>query len=256
MSTAAAGAPPASGSAPGGTAAGDRGTRATSTGTAPPNGTARSGERSGHGDGPPDPVLAEIASRFGPGPVVAGPASTDLAATGSAVAEALAGLAAAPGHPDAPRPVDAADLLPERALCGDPAARRRLAEDVLAPLHDAGGELLRTLSAYLEGGGSLEGCARALYVHPNTVRYRLRRIGELVGRSPTDPREAFVLRAALVADRVGRARTGLPADTPLTPLDGSEAGSPTDTGTGPGTSTGTRAGSPADDPVVPGGAAR
>ncbi|MBC3190914.1 helix-turn-helix domain-containing protein [Pseudonocardia sp. C8] len=171
-------------------------------------------------DGASPAVLAEVAARFGPGPVVAGPRSTDLAAAGGAVAEALAGLAAAPGHPDAPRPVDAADLLPERALCGDPAARRRLAEDVLAPLHDAGGELLRTLSAYLEGGASLEGCARTLYVHPNTVRYRLRRIGELVGRSPTDPREAFVLRAAVVADRVERARTGLPPDTPLTPLDG------------------------------------
>ena len=262
----------ASGTAPGvtptgshnarGTSAGSRTARGTSVGNAPPDGTPRPGGRSaerqgrpGHGDEPPDPVLAEIAARFGPGPVVAGPASTDLAAAGGAVAEALAGLAAAPGHPDAPRPVHAADLLPERALCGDPAARRRLTDDVLAPLHDAGGELLRTLSAYLEGGGSLEGCARALYVHPNTVRYRLRRIGELVGRSPTDPREAFVLRAALVADRVGRARTGLPADTPLTPLDGSEAGSPTDTGTGPGTSTGTRAGTAADDPVVPGGAA-
>ena len=53
---------------------------------------------------------------------------------------------------------------------------------------------------------------------------RTHTVHALVGRSPTDPREAFVLRAALVADRVGRARTGLPADTPLTPLDGSEAG--------------------------------
>lgn len=166
-------------------------------------------------------VLAEVAAHFGAGPVVSGPPSTDLATAGAAVAEALAGLAAAPGHPDAPRPVDAADLLPERALHGDPAARRRLAEDVLAPLHDTGGELLRTLAAYLEGGASLEGCARALYVHPNTVRYRLRRIGELVGRSPTDPREAFVLRAALVADRTARASDGpaVAAHTPLTPLD-------------------------------------
>jgi hypothetical protein len=165
-------------------------------------------------------VLTEVATHFGPGPVVAGPPSPDLAGAGAAVAEALAGLAAAPGHPDPPRPVDAADLLPERALCGDATARQRLAEDVLAPLHDAGGELLRTLAAYLEGGASLEGCARTLYVHPNTVRYRLRRIGELSGLAPTDPREAFVLRAALVADRMGRAGEGLPAPGPLTPLDG------------------------------------
>ncbi|MFP5071081.1 PucR family transcriptional regulator [Pseudonocardia nantongensis] len=167
-----------------------------------------------------DRVLVEVAGRFGPGPVVAGPPSADLAGAGAAAAEALAGLAAAPGYPDAPRPVPAGDLLPERALCGDPLARRRLAEEVLAPLHDTGGELLRTLAAYLEGGGNLEGCARALYVHPNTVRYRLRRIAELTGHYPTDARQAFVLRAALVADRVGRARDSVPVAGPLTPLDG------------------------------------
>ncbi|ANY08454.1 PucR family transcriptional regulator [Pseudonocardia sp. HH130630-07] len=163
----------------------------------------------------PVDALAEVAEHFGPGPVVAGPPSADLAGTGAAVAEALAGLAAAPGHPDPPRPVDAADLLPERALCGDAAARRRLAEDVLAPLHGAGGELLGTLAAYLEGGASLEGCARALFVHPNTVRYRLRRVAELCGLSPTDPRHAFVLRAALVTDRIDRADAG-PAVVPAT----------------------------------------
>ncbi|MEQ3553957.1 helix-turn-helix domain-containing protein [Pseudonocardia nematodicida] len=161
-----------------------------------------------------DLVLAEIADRFGPGPVVAGPPSADLAGAGAAVAEAIAGLAAAPGHPDADRPVASGDLLPERALTGDPAARRRLGEEVLAPLHDAGGELLRTLAAYLEGGSSLEGCARALYVHPNTVRYRLRRVGELVGWAPTTPRGAFVLRTALVADRIARAGDGRGADGP------------------------------------------
>ncbi|GAA1399174.1 helix-turn-helix domain-containing protein [Pseudonocardia kongjuensis] len=165
------------------------------------------------------PVLGEIAARFGPGPVVAGEPSADLAGAGASVAEAIAGLAAAPGYPDAPRPVATRDLLPERALCGDPTARRRLAEEVLAPLHDAGGELLRTLAAYLEGGASLEGCARALYVHPNTVRYRLRRIAELVGLSPTDPRQAFVLRTALVADRTGGVRESGAGTEPLTPLD-------------------------------------
>ncbi|MDN5915330.1 MAG: helix-turn-helix domain-containing protein, partial [Pseudonocardia sp.] len=81
------------------------------------------------------------------------------------------------------------------------AARARLATDVVGPLRAAGGELLHTLAVYLEGGGALEACARTLFVHPNTVRYRLKRIGEIVGRSPTDPRQAFVLRTALVADR-------------------------------------------------------
>ena len=90
----------------------------------------------------------------------------------------------------------------ERALGGDPAAHRRLVGSVVAPLADAGGELLRTLAVYVEGGGALEACARALYVHPNTVRYRLRRIGEITGHSPTDPRDSFVLRTALIVARL------------------------------------------------------
>ena len=52
----------------------------------------------------------------------------------------------------------------------------------------------------------LESCARALFVHPNTVRYRLRRVAELTGRSPTDPRDALVLRFALLAARLGIGR--------------------------------------------------
>ena len=58
------------------------------------------------------------------------------------------------GRPDAPRPVAADDLLPERALGGDPAAHRRLVDYVVAPLAAAGGELLRTLAVYVEGGGA------------------------------------------------------------------------------------------------------
>jgi DNA-binding PucR family transcriptional regulator len=38
-------------------------------------------------------------------------------------------------------------------------------------------------------------------VHPNTVRYRLRQVADLTGFSPSDPRDAFVLRIALVLGR-------------------------------------------------------
>ncbi|MGI9002422.1 MAG: PucR family transcriptional regulator [Pseudonocardia sp.] len=160
---------------------------------------------------PPDGASATVGSLgvlvdgFDAGPVVVGPVATDLAAAHGSAREALAGLRAAPGWPDAPRPVAADDLLPERALSGDPDAHRRLVETVVAPLAAAGGELLRTLAAYLEGGGVLEACARTLFVHPNTVRYRLRRVSELTSRLPSDPRDALVLRTALVADRLDRA---------------------------------------------------
>ena len=143
-----------------------------------------------------------VLAAFGPGPVVVGPTAADLVGAHASAREALAGLRAAPGRPDAPRPVAADDLLPERALGGDPAAHRRLVDAIVAPLAAAGGELLRTLAAYVEGGGSLEACARALFVHANTVRYRLRRVGEVTGHSPTHPRDAFVLRTALVVARL------------------------------------------------------
>ncbi|MGH3615671.1 MAG: PucR family transcriptional regulator [Pseudonocardia sp.] len=156
--------------------------------------------------------IDRLVDGFGPGPVVVGPVATDLAAAHSSAREALAGLRAAPGWPDAPRPVEADDLLPERALLGDPVALRCLVESVIAPLEAAGGDLLRTVAGYLEGGGALESCARSLFVHPNTVRYRLRRVSELTGRAATDPRDALVLRTALVA---GRLRT---VDTTRSPF--------------------------------------
>lgn len=168
-------------------------------------------------DGTPDPAaLPVIAEGFGPGPVVAGPVGPGLMGCSHAVAEALSGLRAAPGWPSAPRPVSSDELLPERALCGDPVARERLRTQLVEPLRAAGGELLGTLTAYLEGGGVLEACARTLFVHPNTVRYRLRRIAETTGHAPADARGAFVLRVALVADRTSEPSVppvpaGLPA---------------------------------------------
>jgi DNA-binding PucR family transcriptional regulator len=43
------------------------------------------------------------------------------------------------------------------------------------------GALLETLRAYLDCDLDVRRAADALYVHPNTVRYRLRRISELTG---------------------------------------------------------------------------
>ena len=150
----------------------------------------------------PSEIPASLAAGFGPGPVVVGPVADDLAGAHTSARDALAGLRAAPGWPGAPRPVAADDLLPERALSGDAVARARLIEAVAAPIAAAGGELRHTLEVYLEGGGVLESCARALFVHPNTVRYRLRRVTEITGLSPTDPRHALVLRTAVVVGRL------------------------------------------------------
>src|SRR5689334_22756544 len=139
-------------------------------------------------DGLAPPAVPErLAAGFGPGPVVVGPVAPDLARAHASARDALVGLRAAPGWPAAPRPVVADELLPERALAGDAVARARLGT-VIAPLA-ASEELRHTLEVYLEGGGALEASARSLFVHPNTVRYRLRRVSEITRLDPTDPRD-------------------------------------------------------------------
>ncbi|MEN9965515.1 MAG: hypothetical protein RJA60_512, partial [Actinomycetota bacterium] len=45
---------------------------------------------------------------------------------------------------------------------------------------------------------SLESTARELFVHANTVRYRLKRISEIIGWDATGAREAFILQVAMV----------------------------------------------------------
>jgi hypothetical protein len=138
---------------------------------------------------------------FGDGPVVSGPRADDLASAHVSARSALSGLRAAVGWPDAPRPVASDDLLPERVLAGDGHARRHLVDAVYVPLLGAKETLIDTLTAYFQHGQSLEATARALFVHPNTVRYRLRQAAELTGLSATHPREALVLQLALVLGR-------------------------------------------------------
>ena len=142
-------------------------------------------------------VADRVSREFGPGPVVRGPRVDSLAQAGESAAAALAGLRAAAAWPDAPRPVAADDLLPERALAGDPTARTALTERVAVPLQSAGAEVLETVRVVLGNGGNLEASARALFVHTNTVRYRLKRATELTGYSPTDPRGSWALQLAL-----------------------------------------------------------
>jgi hypothetical protein len=148
-------------------------------------------------------IAESLESGFGAGPVVLGPTVPDLVAASRSARAALAGFAAARAVRSAPRPVAADDLLPERALAGDPLARATLVSRIHTPLKDHHSpELLGTLWAYLDNGRSLEGTARELYVHPNTVRYRLKRITELLGWDPTSPRDAFVLHAALIVGAI------------------------------------------------------
>ncbi len=159
--------------------------------------------------GSDDPIAAaeRFAGRFGPGPVIAGPLVRDLRAASVSARAALSALRAAPAWPEAPRPAGADDLLPERALDGDPEARAALISDIYEPLAGGGHALLDTLTTYLEQGSSLEATARLLFVHTNTVRYRLRRVAELTDYQPSSGRDGFTLWVAIALGRLAARRS-------------------------------------------------
>ncbi|HZX05310.1 MAG TPA: helix-turn-helix domain-containing protein [Kribbella sp.] len=154
------------------------------------------------GTSKPVEIVQKLARWFGPGPIVVGPVVKDLMAAVTSARAAVAGLRAVAAWPGAPRPVYADELLPERSLSGDGHARRQLANEVYAPLTAGDGALLDTVSAYLDSGGSIEATARALFVHANTVRYRLKRVADLTGYNPQNPRDSFTLRVALTLGRL------------------------------------------------------
>jgi DNA-binding PucR family transcriptional regulator len=164
-------------------------------------------------------VYDALLDAFSDGPVVIGPTAPMLTAAYHSASEAISGMNAATGWRGAPRPVLARELLPERALMGDASAVAALHTDVMRPLADAGPTLTETLDAYLDCGGAIEACARKLFVHPNTVRYRLRRIADFTGRDPTLPRDAYVLRvAATVGHLTYQAQQSSAANSIVTPV--------------------------------------
>jgi DNA-binding PucR family transcriptional regulator len=143
-------------------------------------------------------LASKLEPLFGAGALVLGPEVTDISEAHRSAKAALAGFAVVRAWPKAPRPIAADELLAERALAGDMLAKSTLIQRIYRPLAEHSPELLETLGSYLETGRSLESTARDLFVHPNTVRYRLKRISEIIGWDATGPREAFILQVAMV----------------------------------------------------------
>jgi len=147
-------------------------------------------------------IAARLEPGFGPGHLVLGPTVPDLVEAVTSARAALAGFSVARSWRNAPRPAHADDLLPERALAGDALARQTLIRRIYAPLKEHSTDLLSTLWCYLDNGRSLEATARELFVHPNTVRYRLKRISEVIGWDATGAREALILQSALIVGSI------------------------------------------------------
>jgi hypothetical protein len=130
--------------------------------------------------------------------VVVGDEAPTLVDAGGSARGALSGLdvlAARPGQ----TVVDAVELLPERSLAGDVAARSALVDRAFATLDP---DLTDTLEALLAAGGALEAAARSLPVHVNTMRNRLAKIESLTGYDPREARGRFALQVAAVYGRL------------------------------------------------------
>ncbi|NMM98992.1 PucR family transcriptional regulator [Bifidobacterium olomucense] len=152
----------------------------------------------------PEVICNTVAGAFAPDrPLAMGPQLAGAEGAMRSVRTALYCLKAAPALTvtlqSIPRPLRTDDALPERALIGDTDARDELVRVVYGSLTAAGPDdpTLRTVSTFLQFGGSLEATAKELNVHPNTIRYRLKRAAETTGWDATDPREAYVLTTAI-----------------------------------------------------------
>lgn len=142
-------------------------------------------------------IVASLESSFGQGPVVIGPTVRDVSSANVSARAALSAFAVV-RNSKTERVLHADDVLAERALAGDALAKQTLVDKIYKPLASNSIELLETLEAYLECGRSLEATAKKLFVHANTVRYRLKRISDVIGWDPTGAHEAFVLQVAMV----------------------------------------------------------
>lgn len=155
-------------------------------------------EDASHDVEPLEDIARALDDSFGPGTYVVGPTVPAVVDAVKSAKAALAGFSVAKSRREPPRPLLANDVLPERALAGDPLARRALIQGIYEPLRDHALDLLGTVWTYFETGHSLEATARELFVHPNTVRYRLKKIIEVVEWDPGVPRDALTIHLALI----------------------------------------------------------
>jgi PucR C-terminal helix-turn-helix domain len=142
-------------------------------------------------------VGARHHAALGP-PVPWGDAALSLARARAALALAAEGAIPARGV------IDARDHAAALLLRADRRLAAELARARLAPLDGlpAGSRarLIATLSAWLAAQGRLQAVAEQLHVHPQTVRYRLGRLRELLGDALDDAQARFELELALRAE--------------------------------------------------------
>ncbi len=137
----------------------------------------------------PAPTIVGVATAASAGDV-------QLAATEAREVERIASTL---GYP--PNLYRVADVELEILIYRSPDLAARLADRV-APLFTGHEYLTETLEAFLTHDLDRKQLARILFIHPNTLNYRLRRIHDLTGLSVTAPRDVATLRAGLISWRL------------------------------------------------------
>jgi hypothetical protein len=130
-------------------------------------------------------------------------ASWSMARTALAAAEAGALGGAGSGPPASGGLLLVEDHLADLLLLGGGGVAERIATRRLAPLEGltekAGARMRQTAHAYVRHGGNSVAMAEELHVHPQTARYRIARLRELLGEQLEDPDARFELELALRA---------------------------------------------------------
>jgi hypothetical protein len=120
--------------------------------------------------------------------------------------------AAEAGSIEGGAPIVAEEHLADLLIFESGALADRLAQSRLAPLAEltpAGrARMEETALAFVQHGGNAAAMARALHLHPQTIRYRLTRLRELLGDELDDPDARFELELALRSARAARAARG------------------------------------------------
>lgn len=155
---------------------------------------------------PSEQALEKICSVFAPSkkPICVSSLVEGVSEISSELTATLASIAVAPAIKHLPQVIHTDDVLPERALIGDSTAFNTLYNKVyqsLAP-YSSDDPTLETIDMFLRFGGALDQTAHELNVHPNTVRYRLRKVAQTTGWDATDPRAAYVLQTAITIGRI------------------------------------------------------
>jgi DNA-binding PucR family transcriptional regulator len=95
--------------------------------------------------------------------------------------------------------VDAQRLLEELARSPDLAPFRELVWPLVEHDRERRSDLVRTLRAYFAAGGNASEAADRMFLHRNSLLYRLERIGKLTGLDLRDPGVALALQLGLLA---------------------------------------------------------